>query len=160
MKIKTTILLIITLHNLVVAQQNEENNNIKVVEDNEVKSESNYYKAYFSEIKINSNLTFQQERNIRVESDYTVFEFPLLLKYNITKKVSLLAGPKIDLYTDKFGLTGGPVVNLTVGIDYEVNDSFLMEARFNFRPHDDIPIQTDYTFGSNTFMTLGSKFRF
>ncbi|MBP0905564.1 hypothetical protein ACFSKN_16815 [Mariniflexile gromovii] len=158
MKIKIAIIFILMLQSaLLVAQQNDDNNNLEVSKD---ENKSNYYRAYFTEIKLNSNLAFRQEMNTRTGSDYTVFEFPLLLKYNITKKVSLLMGPKIDLYTDGKGVMNSPSVYGTFGVQYDASENLLFEAMFNYRLTDDMPIQTDYTFGSKSAFKLGSKFRF
>ncbi|MDO7173658.1 hypothetical protein [Mariniflexile sp. AS56] len=114
----------------------------------------------FDEIKINSHWAFKQGMETRTGGDYAVFEFPLLLKYNITKKVSFLIGPKLDFYTNSKGLESAPAVFGTMGIQYDISESFLIEAKFNYRLTGDIPINTDYSFGSKSAFTLGSKFRF
>jgi hypothetical protein len=115
---------------------------------------------HFNEIKISDNLAFKKDMQTRIESDYSVFEFPLLLKYNITNKVSFLIGPKFDLYSDTKGMMDLPSAYGTIGIQYDVYENFLIEAKFNYRLTKEIPVITDYTFGSESSFTLGSKLKF
>ena len=143
------------MQNRIAAQENLQKDNLEHQEKNTVN-----YSNYFNDIRINSDLSFKQDMQTRIGGDYTVFEFPLLLKYNITKKVSVLIGPKIDLYTNTKGLLSRPSVYGTFGVQYDVEENFIIEAKFNYQLTDEMPFNTDYTFGSKNSFTLGSKFRF
>ncbi|WP_445735723.1 hypothetical protein [Mariniflexile sp.] len=154
MKVLIVIMSIIFTLNM-VAQEDVQKDSLEYQEKNTVE-----YSNYFNEIKLNSHLYFKQDMQTRIGGDYAVFEFPLLLKYNIAKKVSILIGPKIDLYTNTKGMLSRPSLYTTFGIQYDVDENFIIEAKFNYQLTDDMPFNNDYTFGSKNAFTLGSKFRF
>ncbi|WP_338357673.1 hypothetical protein [Yeosuana marina] len=148
MKIKVAIAFILFSMNMVLCQDKETSNN------------SNDYKAYFTEIRLTKNFVFQQEMNSRTEVDYKAFEFPLLFKYNVTKKFSFLIGPKFDLLRyGRQNLTAKSAY-ITFGVQYDVSKSSLLYARYNYRLTEEIPIETDYTFGSKSSFNFGTKIKF
>ncbi|WP_339917514.1 hypothetical protein [Yeosuana marina] len=148
MKIKVAIAFILFSMNMVLCQDKETSNN------------SNYYKAYFTEIRLTKNFVFQQEMNSRTEVDYKAFEFPLLFKYNVTKKISFLIGPKFDLLRYSRENLTAKSEYITFGVQYDVSKSSLLYARYNYRLTAEIPIETDYTFGSKSSFNFGTKIKF
>ncbi|WP_308993539.1 hypothetical protein QLS71_017735 [Mariniflexile litorale] len=154
MKIKMILTLMLFTINM-VAQVDAQKDNLNNPKEATVESTN-----YFNEIRINSHWAFKQEKQIRVGGEFAVFEFPLLLKYHITKNTSFLIGPKLDFYTNTMGIESPPSVYGTMGIQYDVFEGVLIEAKFNYLLTDDMPINTDYSFGSKNSFTLGSKFRF
>ncbi len=160
MKFKVSLVFIFITLAPVFSQENDSNESIETSEEVKIEKKSNYYKAYFTEIKFNSNWAFRQEMQTRIGADYTVIEFPLLFKYNTANNINFLVGPKIDLYKDHLGIINQASVYATFGIEYDVSESVLLEAKFNYRLTNEIPIKTDYTFGSKASFTLGSKVKF
>ena len=71
-----------------------------------------------------------------------------------------MAGPKIDLYKDYRGVLNQATVYATFGIEYEVSESVLIEAKFNYKLKGQNPINTDFNYGSEASFTLGSKVKF
>ncbi|WP_194446402.1 hypothetical protein [Yeosuana aromativorans] len=105
-------------------------------------------------------MVFQQEMFSRSTSDYKIVEIPLVLKYALTKKFSFLIGPKVDIINYGFYNEKKVSIYSTMGIQYEVSKSLLLDARFNYRFTNESPIKTDYTFDSKASFTLGSKLKF
>ncbi|MFI1771479.1 hypothetical protein [Thalassobellus citreus] len=100
-----------------------------------------------------------ERSNNNLLGSYTLIEHPLLAKYKISNKFSVLFGTKVDvLKTD--GKIEDVSLHSTFGIQYEVSKSTLLEARFNYRLSNGASITPDYTFGSKTSFTVGSKIRF
>jgi hypothetical protein len=160
MKFKISIVIIFITLAPVFSQEEGLNKDLEVSTNLITNNNASYYKAYFTEIRLNSNWVFRQEMQTRVGADYTVVEFPLLFKYNAAKNINFVVGPKIDLYKDHLGIINQASVYATFGIEYDVSESVLLEAKFNYRLTNEIPIKTDYTFGSKASFTLGSKVKF
>ncbi|QQY81709.1 hypothetical protein JJL45_12350 [Tamlana sp. s12] len=149
---KTQIITIFILSTMnLVAQTNI---NEKQTKDSKVEKSS-----FFNQYKLNDDWAIIGERESRVETDYSVYEFPLLLKYKVTEKLSLLIGSKINLYNDINGV-GIPTASGVLGVQYDASENLLFEAKFNQRFTGEIPMEKDYTFGSKQSFTLGSKLRF
>ncbi|WP_194766452.1 hypothetical protein [Tamlana sp. I1] len=149
---KTPLILIVVLYSINLFAQSEE----EKVRSEDFKIEKS---SYFNEYRINDDWTFKGERETRLETDYSVYEFPLLLKYNISDKLSFLVGPKINVYNDING-AGIPTASGVLGVQYDATENLLIEAKFNQRFTGEIPMEKDYTFGSKQSFTLGSKLRF
>lgn len=92
------------------------------------------YAKYFSEYKINDNLFFRIENHRTtfnsLTSETNLFEYPLLAKYYITKNLSFLGGPKLNILE-----VDGTIQNISTsfssGFIYEVNDNMYFDGVFN-----------------------------
>lgn len=92
------------------------------------------YAKYFSEYKINDNLFFRIENHRTtfnsLTSETNFFEYPLLAKYYITKNLSFLGGPKLNILE-----VDGTIKNISTsfssGFIYEVNDNMYFDGVFN-----------------------------
>lgn len=121
---------------------------------------SENYKAYFNLVRLKSNLVLIQKMESRTGSDYTVFEFPTILKYSISEKLHILLGPKIDFIKNNSQNSTNTTVYSTFVIQYDVSNSLMLDAKFNYRLTNDVSLPTDYTFGSKSSFVLGSKLKF
>tara|TARA_R110002049_G_scaffold296389_1_gene484436 strand:+ start:3946 stop:4437 length:492 start_codon:yes stop_codon:yes gene_type:complete len=160
---KTTFILFLITSCIVFSQEKRETNSFVESDDVNILNTPRFYRNYFSEYHLNENWFFRMEmlersNNNLIES-YTLIEHPLLAKYKISNKLSVLFGTKVDvLKTD--GKVDDVSLYSTFGIQYDVSKSTLLEARFNYRLSNGTSIIPDYTFGSKTSFMVGSKIKF
>ncbi|XMO85775.1 hypothetical protein AAFN75_13365 [Algibacter sp. AS12] len=120
------------------------------------------FATYFSEYNISKNWILRAE-NVQTNFggfsiNYMVKDFPLLAKYSISNKFHVLFGPTLNLL-----LVNGTLEEVsssgTLGVQYEFNESFLMEARFNYNLESENSFKTSLP-TTNSILKLGAKYKF
>ncbi|MDB2462632.1 hypothetical protein N9W61_00815 [Algibacter sp.] len=162
MHIKITILLIIASLNIVLSQEDKTTTEYAISDEVNINNEVLPFSNYFSEYKLNENWVLRAE-NIETNfgglgATYMVKDVPLLAKYNISEKFSVLFGPTLNLL-----LINGAVEDVTtsgtIGVQYDFTESFLMEARFNQNLSSETSLQTKLP-TTNSLLKLGAKYKF
>ncbi|WP_147677335.1 PorT family protein [Algibacter pacificus] len=120
------------------------------------------FSSYFSEYRLNDNWIIRAE-NIETNfggfgESYGVKEFPLLAKYSFAEKFSVLFGATTNLLF-KNGTIEDVSTSATLGVQYDVNESLLMEARFNYNLSNDSPFKQSLP-STNSLFKLGAKYKF
>lgn len=119
-----------------------------------------YSKNYFTLLRLSQNFGIVQGFSAEHFVTYSKIEIPTLLMYKLGKNTNLFTGANLSLI--KNGETGSVTEALygTFGVEHEAKENLFLEAKFNYRLTDEIPINTDYTYGSKSSFTIGSKFKF
>jgi len=95
------------------------------------------YAGLFSNTRFNKKWSIQNEINI-VADGYLYVEIPVVLKYHISEKWSVFAGPKIDflisddstqLTKTHFNTIG---LSVDVGMQYNLSKKLFVEARYGY----------------------------
>lgn len=120
------------------------------------------FSSYFSEYRLRPNLVLRAE-NMETNfggfnTSYRVKEFPLLAKYSFAEKFSVLFGPTTNLLL-KNGTIEDVSTSGTLGVHYHVNESLLMEARFNYNLSNESPFKQSLP-STNSLFKLGAKYKF
>ena|GEM_PF-4245313 len=89
---------------------------------------------------------------------YRVKEFPLLTKYFVSNKFSVLFGPKINILFQN-GSIEEVTVSGTLGVKYDFNESFSMDARYNYYLNYNTRFNTNLPTVA-PILKLGDKFKF
>jgi hypothetical protein len=93
------------------------------------------YAGFFADTRITKKLNLGTELIFSYTDSYHFIELPLQLKYNISEKWNLMAGPKMEYipdYEDNFidfkrvGISG------EVGSQFQINPLFFAEARYAY----------------------------
>ena len=139
--------------NLIFAQQKKDNGLL-----NPFNEERN--QDYFTYLKFSNRLKLIQNFETIHFGTYSKLEFPVLFKYNLMDKVSLLVGGNLTIMNN--GITGkvSDAIYGTFGIEYEVRENMLLEARMNYKLYGKDIIITDFASGSEPSFTIGSKLKF
>ena len=87
-----------------------------------------YRGSLFSNLKFNDKLSLQTEIFFSYSNFYNYIESPLLLKYQVNKKLSLFAGSKIAFFKGK--MIG---FSTETGIQYEFNNQLTGSLFLDFR---------------------------
>jgi hypothetical protein len=108
-----------------------------------------FYAGAFADFGISDKFIFHPEVEFIAVSGGNTITAPLLAKYMVADKFALLAGPglyyNIDAASDNFSVSGD------IGASYDINDNFLVDARY------DIGLSGDIKQGG-FFIGVGYKF--
>ena len=130
-------------------------------------SDSDIYIGLFSETRISKKWSFQNELLYSSTFGHRFIEVPLLLKYHMTDKWIIFAGPSLDfsINNDK-NIDSREVeplgLSMVIGTQYNISKRFFIEGRFNLALTNQIntPFNIINTsFFRNTFrLGVGYKF--
>ncbi len=141
--------------------------NLSLGSISENSTDSGYFIGLFAEFSLSENLSLQPEFHYSCifndGESLSDLIIPVLLKYNISEKFNVMAGPQFDYITDgdienfkKFGL------GLGVGLGYDITDNILISSRYSFGISNrvDMPeIPADFTAKFN-ILQIGLGYRF
>jgi len=146
---------------ILLAQETDISSGFSINDEVKIDNAPRLYSSYFSEFKINQNWKFKSEY-IRINSpEHTLFEFPLLLKYNLGNDFNVLFGVKPSLLRDNTnGQIQKIILHSVIGIDKEITKNFLLEARFNYRVLGESLPDNFYSSGSRSSYKFGGKVKF
>lgn len=148
---------------LLLAQKKEKINAFSFSDEVKIDNSFRFQSSYFSELKLNEDWSFRYEfYQTRVINGFSVsnlYEIPLLAKFYVNDKFSILAGSRFDVLKEngKIEYTG---VLSTFGTQYNLNDNFIIESRFNYRLTKESPPEYHYSSGNRKSYKLGTKFKF
>lgn len=129
--------------------------------------DSDIYVGLFSDTRLSNKWSFQNELLYSSAFGHRFIEVPLVLKYHITDKWIVFAGPSLDfsINNDK-NIDGRQVepigLSMVIGTQYNLSKRFFIEGRANFAITNQIntPFNTINTsFFRNTFR-IGIGYRF
>ncbi len=122
---------------------------------------SPFYSKFFSEFKINEHLNFRFEKHKYKTEEHTLYEFPLLFKYNYKDKLNILFGPSLDvLKSNATGRYENVSLYSVFGVEKAITKDFSMEASFNYRMQGESPPPEFYSSGERGSFKFGSKIKF
>jgi opacity protein-like surface antigen len=129
-----------------------------------VLSETNLYVGAFFETKLSKRLSLQLETNY---SRSALLEIPLLLKYKITDKFQLYAGPQLDLSLGNNNRNGFEDedfgASLVFGLQYNMSKHWFVEARYTYGISDQFifnEFSTVPSFGNKQSFGVGLGYKF
>ncbi|GAA3652003.1 hypothetical protein [Flavivirga jejuensis] len=148
----------------VLSQEERKTDSFLITDEIEINDTPIFYSNYFSEFKINEDLFFRIGKEGRSTNDlinsYTVTEFPLLAKYFISNKFSVLFGPKIGvLRKNGFIETNATSLFSTFGFQYDITDDLSIYGGVNLRLTKKDP-SVNYSVGNNMIYKFGTRFKF
>ncbi|MDN3664147.1 hypothetical protein ACFFU1_11130 [Algibacter miyuki] len=118
---------------------------------------------YYSEYYINTDWAFRVENNIRnvggFGTTYTIRNIPFLAKYKLDQNFSVLLGPKVKMFSIDGRIEDVSLFG-TFGVQYDVNESFLMEARFDYNVGEGNSFKTNAPLRNDALFKLGAKYKF
>ena len=123
-------------------------------------SETGFYVGAFAEIGVSDKFTFQPELLYISIEDLDQISIPLLAKFNVAEKFSILAGPSIGFMLDSEDSMKSTNFGLEAGISYDISENFLVEARYGLGLSnllDDAPSDTSIKL-NGFFAGLGYRF--
>ena len=103
-----------------------------------------YYGGLFAETRLSKRWSIQNELLFSKVEDYNVtisngtstfrndlllFEVPIHLKYHISDKWSVFAGPKLSFLAD--GIAENVGLSIEVGVQYNISKRFFIETRYS-----------------------------
>ena len=130
-------ILIFLSFNLITSQEkNSEVDSFNIFNDVNILDTPRFYRSYFSEYYMNENWLFRLEMQERSQNNlinsYTITEYPLLLKRNLTHKHSILFGPKVNALRVNGAIEDVSLFS-TFGYQYHVTEDFSVEARVDYK---------------------------
>ncbi|MDO5971359.1 hypothetical protein Q4Q35_16250 [Flavivirga aquimarina] len=148
----------------VLSQEERKADSFLITDEININDTPIFYSNYFSEFKINENLFFRLGREERSTNDlvnsYTVTEFPLLTKYFISNKFSVLFGPKVGLLRKNGSIeTNATSLFSTFGFQYDITDDFSIYGGVNLRLTKKDP-SVNYSVGNNMIYKFGTRLKF
>ena len=93
-------------------------------------SETGFYIGAFAEIGVSDKFTFQPELLFISIEDLNQISIPLMAKFNVAEKFSLLAGPSIGFMLDSEDGMKSTNFGIEAGLSYDISENFLVEARY------------------------------
>lgn len=110
-------------------------------------------------ILISKNTSFIARQFEYQNFELAMVEVPLLLKTQITNKLSLLSGTKLDFYKNQFGFTSEVGISTSTGFQYDYSNNTYIQGTFNYQLNNTNNVY-DYNFGSNSSFLLRSGIKF
>jgi len=129
---------------------------------------SGYYGGLFFEKKLSEKWALQFETNFNYNGSSTL-QFPLLLKYRVTDKLQVFAGPQLTYSfeqknIDKASRNKRFGSSLIFGAQYDIGKKWFIEARYTHGLTNQFPIfqglNVDPVFGKQHTFSLGIGFKF
>lgn len=132
-------------------------------------SQGGYYAGAFAETRLSEKISFQYELRYATFIDigqgdeniydHSFIEIPLLLKYHFSDKFVLFFGPRMDFLLDDREPAARFGVSVEVGLQYNFNKNFFIEASFSSGLSNQILIN-ELESGSRGILRLGVGYRF
>lgn len=122
---------------------------------------SELYGGIFTETRLSKKWSIQNELNVSFSGDFIFVEIPILLKYNFSDKLSILAGPRLDVNAKPKHVTfSSPLgISAELGIQYNINKHLFIEARYDYGFTNSSKIFGNNLVDANNFRVgLGFKF--
>lgn len=94
-------------------------------------SDSGFYIGGFADVTISEKFHVQPELLYVSVSDANQIQLPILAKYAIADKFSLLAGPQLGFLMDAEDGMKSFNYGIDLGAAYDINDQFMVEARYD-----------------------------
>lgn len=117
---------------------------LKVIVEDESESEdiSGFSLGIFGDFNLSEKFDLRGELNYSAYSEdgesTGVLQLPVLLKYNIDERFSLLAGPQVDFLMDEDDAAGlhRVGVGIALGLAFDITDELFFDARYSFGIND------------------------
>ncbi|WP_431165533.1 porin family protein [Tenacibaculum halocynthiae] len=98
---------------------------------------SGFYVGFFADIKVSEKFNIQPElaytASFKNDNSTNVITMPILAKYYVAEKFSILAGPMLDLIVDETGDEFNSFgLGLAAGAGYDFTDNLFATARYSF----------------------------
>lgn len=123
-----------------------------------------WYTGIFSDTRLSEKWSLQNELLVSSTNSKIFLEIPVVLKYSLTDKLNVFAGPKLDIGTEKgdFYRVVSPVgFSADFGIEYNFNKHFFIESRFGQGlGNDNVKLNSGGTLGHRRTFRLGVGYRF
>lgn len=95
-------------------------------------SETGFYAGAFAEFGVSNKFKVQPAVNVGVIDGGTAIQIPVMGKFYLDDKFNLQAGPHILIDTaEKMSGVSSTAFGLAFGAGYDINEKFLLEARYN-----------------------------
>lgn len=86
---------------------------------------------YFTDIELGESFELQPEIDFLLVKDLNEIQAPILVKYNVAKDFSLLAGPNLGFLLDAPNGLKSFNFGVDFGAAYDINDKFNVNARYD-----------------------------
>ena len=160
---KHFLLLAFIFQNIITAQEDKKTNNSFLSDTVSIEGEGGSFLNTFSEYRINDDWVFRAEHNAKrisgLGSGFSVFEFPMLAKYEISNKLNVLFGPKTNLFYINGNLDHISTF-ATFGLEYEVTNSLIIEGRMSLPLTNQENLSKYESIGIEPTYKLGTRFKF
>jgi len=163
---KSSLIAILFLAPLILLSQEQKTEKTKVdsfavQDDVEIENAPNFFSKYFSDTKLNDQLDLRTGIQELGSQNSTLFEFPVLLKYNVKKKFRVLVGPKFDIERNNLnGKYKNPSTNITIGVEHQMSKNLTIDGLYNIRVLGNSASGNFYSSGSRSSFKLGSRYKF
>ena len=109
--------------------------------------------------QIKPNLALTLSKNLYSSPELTLIEMPLLLKQNLSEKLSILAGVKFDYLRNGYNGAEDFGLSTSVGFQYDFSPDAYIQAVFDYqiKPTNNV---YHYNYGSPSSFSLRSGFKF
>lgn len=94
-------------------------------------NETGFYFGAFAELKVLERLKIRSEVNYIYVKDLDQLQLPLLLKFDVTDKFNILAGPSFGFLQDAGEDEKSFNFGADFGLSYNVWDKFVIEGRYS-----------------------------
>ncbi|WP_157547280.1 outer membrane beta-barrel protein [Kordia zhangzhouensis] len=121
------------------------------------------YGGFFAETSLSNTLSFQYELLYSYTDDISFLEIPLLLKYHLNDKWSIMSGPKLDVVANKTienALYEPLSVSLEIGTQYNISKRFFIEGRYGYGLSKEVLIDSNSNSYSRNTLRLGVGYKF
>lgn len=104
----------------------------------------------------------QERSNDNLENSYTLIEYPLLAKYHINDKFSVLFGPKINVLKENGNINLDDISLFSkFGFQYDITEDFSVEGRGYYNVFQKPASNTiNYTTDDFVIYKIGAKLKF
>jgi hypothetical protein len=160
---RTLFFIFVLALNFIFSQDDKVTSSFTISDDVKILDEQLFYRNYFSEYKLNENWYFragiEERSNSNLLNSYTLMEFPLLFKYSLNNKLSVLFGPKVDVLKVDSEI-GGVSLFSTFGLQYNFTEDFSIEGKVNYNLTNGEATNTNYLGSDFVVYKIGTKLRF
>ncbi len=149
----------------IICQEKRKTDSFLITDEVQISDVPVSYSNYFSEFNLNKKdllIRYGKEEisTIAFTDSYTITEYPILAKYFVNDKFSVLFGPKVGfLRKNGIMVTEGTSLFSTFGFQYDITEKFSIEGRINHMLTKKDPT-VDYSVGNNMIYKLGTRFKF
>lgn len=126
----------------------------------ETDSESGFYIGGLADFTISDKFHVQPELAYSAVKDFNSIVLPIMAKYYVTEQLNVQAGPTVNYILedtgDDFSKLG---LLLSAGAGYDINENFLVQARYGLQLNNYYTGDLDYSTKIN-ILTVGVGYKF
>jgi len=140
--------------------------NVSADFDGESESESGFHLGAFAQFELAESISLQPEVTYTMAGDFSAIGLNVIGRYAVSEEFNIQLGPQVGFvggdvgdFLDAFEDTTKLNIGLAAGVGYDINENFMVQARYGFQLNNHYTGDGDFDIKFNT-LSVGIGYKF